>query len=36
MRTDMDYLIMGNYLLDKKEQKELVEDKDWRKEFTLD
>ncbi len=36
MRTDMDYLIIGNYLLDKKEQKELVEDKDWRKEFTLD
>ncbi len=36
MRTDMDYLIIGNYLLDKKEQKELIEDKDWRKEFTLD
>ena len=36
MRTDMDYLIMGDYLLDKKEQKELIEDKDWRKEFTLD
>jgi len=36
MRTDMDYLIMGNYLLDKKEQKELVEDKNWRKEFILD
>jgi len=36
MRTDMDYLIMGNYLLDKKEQKELVEDKNWKKEFILD
>ena len=36
MRTDMDYLIMGDYLLDKKEQKVLIEDKDWRTEFTLD
>ncbi|MBU2493159.1 MAG: carbamoyltransferase [Bacteroidetes bacterium] len=36
MRTDMDYLIMGNYLLNKKEQKPLDEDKDWKKEFTLD
>ena len=36
MRTDMDYLIMGNYLIDKKKQKELVEDKNWRKEFNLD
>ncbi len=36
MRTDMDYLIMGDFLLDKREQKELIEDKDWRKEFTLD
>jgi carbamoyltransferase len=36
MRTDMDYLIMGNYLLNKKEQKPLGDDKDWKKEFTLD
>ncbi len=36
MRTNMDYLIMGNFLLDKKEQKPLEEDKDWRKEFELD
>ena len=36
MRTQMDYLIMGNYLLDKQNQKELKEEKDWRKEFQLD
>lgn len=36
MRTEMDYLVLGNFLLDKKEQKQLVEDKDWRKEFELD
>jgi len=36
MRTNMDYLIMGNFLLDKKEQKPLDKDIDWRKEFELD
>lgn len=36
MRTDMDYLIMGNYLLNKKEQKPLEKDSDWKKEFILD
>lgn len=36
MRTDMDFLIMGNYLLDKKEQKALEHDVDWQKEFELD
>lgn len=36
MRTKMDYLVLGNYLLDKTEQKELTEDKDWQKEFALD
>jgi len=36
MRTEMDYLIMGNYLLDKKEQKLLFGDSDWRSEFELD
>ena len=36
MRTHIDYLLMGNYLLDKIEQKELKEEKDWRKEFQLD
>jgi len=36
MRTNMDYLLLGNYLLDKKDQKPLEEDTDWRKEFELD
>ena len=36
MRTNMDYLIMGSLLLDKKDQKSLADDADWRKEFELD
>jgi carbamoyltransferase len=36
MRTNMDYLIMGNFLLEKKEQKPLEKDIDWLKEFELD
>jgi len=36
MRTDMDFLIMGNYLLNKKDQKPLAGDDDWKKEFALD
>ncbi|MFH1862748.1 MAG: carbamoyltransferase, partial [bacterium] len=36
MRTEMDYLIMGSYLLDKKEQPPLKDDIDWRKEYELD
>jgi len=36
MRTNMDYLIMGNYLLEKTEQKPLEKDIDWLKEFELD
>jgi carbamoyltransferase len=36
MRTEMDYLVMGNYLLDKTEQKPLAGDSDWRSEFELD
>jgi carbamoyltransferase len=36
MRTDIDYLIIGNYLLDKKEQKALENDVNWKKEFVLD
>jgi len=36
MRTRMDYLIMGNFLIDKKEQKQLKNDSDWKKEFELD
>jgi len=36
MRTNMDYLILGNFLLDKKDQKPLEKDTDWQKEFELD
>ena len=36
MRTDMDYLVMGNYLFDKKEQKPIEEKTEWKKEFVLD
>ena len=36
MRTEMDYLIMGNYLLEKSDQKPLSRDSDWRSEFELD
>ena len=36
MRTEMDFLVLGNFLLDKKNQKPLVKDADWKKEFVLD
>lgn len=36
MRTEMDYLVLGRFILDKSQQPEWQEDKDWRKEFTLD
>jgi carbamoyltransferase len=36
MRTNMDYLIMGSFLLDKKGQKPLQTDADWRGQFELD
>jgi carbamoyltransferase len=36
MRTEMDYLVMGNYLIAKTDQKQLEQDVDWRKEFQLD
>jgi len=36
MRTNMDYLIMGNILLEKKHQKPLDKDIDWLKEYELD
>jgi carbamoyltransferase len=36
MRTEMDYLVIGNYLFDKTKQVELTEDKDWKEEFVLD
>lgn len=36
MRTGMDYLVLGSYLLDKKGQPEWSEETDWREEFELD
>ena len=36
MRTKMDYLVLGNYVLDKQEQPEWEEEVDWREEFELD
>ena len=36
MRSDMDYLVLGNFILDKKAQTPLQSDTDWRKEFALD
>jgi carbamoyltransferase len=36
MRTEMDYLVMGNFILAKKDQAQLESDIDWRKEFQLD
>ncbi|MFH0764737.1 MAG: carbamoyltransferase [Candidatus Omnitrophota bacterium] len=36
MRTNMDYLIMGNALLEKTSQKPLDKDIDWLKEYELD
>ncbi len=36
MRTDIDYLVLGNYLLDKTDMKKLINDTDWKKEFELD
>ena len=36
MRTEMDYLVLGNYLLDKRSQPDWSEKEDWREEFELD
>jgi len=36
MRTEMDYLVMGPFVLDKKNQPPLKDDIDWRKQFVLD
>ncbi|MBI4536072.1 MAG: hypothetical protein HY708_07320, partial [Ignavibacteriae bacterium] len=36
MRTNMDYLVMGSFLISKTEQKALEHDTDWMKEFELD
>ncbi len=36
MRTNMDYLLMGNFLIEKREKKPLDREIDWLKEFELD
>jgi carbamoyltransferase len=36
MRTEMDYLVMGNYLFDKKEQPNWDKTDNWKEEFKLD
>lgn len=36
MRTNMDYLLLGNFLIEKKDQKPLEKDIDWLREFELD
>ena len=36
MRTQMDYLALGSFLLDKKEQTPWEDTEDWRNEFVLD
>ena len=36
MRTEMDTLVLENFVLNKSEQKPLQEDSDWREQFALD
>jgi carbamoyltransferase len=36
MRTEMDVLVIENYVLRKEDQKPLAGDSDWKKEFELD
>lgn len=36
MRTEMDYLAVGNYIFDKKQQPEWLEKDNWKEEFVLD
>ena len=36
MRTDMDYLIIGNFIFDKRQQPEWKEKDNWKTEYTLD
>ncbi len=36
MRTEMDYLVIGDFLFDKKEQPEWKNDDRWKNEFKLD
>ena len=36
MRTDIDHLVLGSHLLDKKLQPKVEKDEDWKKEYALD
>jgi carbamoyltransferase len=36
MRTEMDFLVVGNFVFDKKQQPEWQETDNWKEEFTLD
>lgn len=36
MRTEMDFLVLENFLLDKRSQPPLANDSEWKKEFALD
>lgn len=36
MRTEMDVLVLGNFILRKEEQPQFTEEKDWKKEYELD
>jgi carbamoyltransferase len=36
MRTNIDTLVLGNYVLYKQEQQPLANDEDWKSEYELD
>ncbi len=36
MRTEMDHLVLGNFLINKSEQKSISDDIDWKKQYVLD
>jgi carbamoyltransferase len=36
MRTEMDYLVVGNYVLKKEDQPEWTQKDNWQEEFKLD
>jgi carbamoyltransferase len=36
MRTEMDYLVLGPFILDKTKQPKLKDDADWRSQYALD
>ena len=36
IQTEMDYLVLGDFLISKNNQPNYIESKDWMKEFKLD